>query len=50
MDKWFIFNCIREEIERMLNIKNDSKMVGDMYVELDRCINYYYMDEMSLVW
>lgn len=47
-DKRPTFNRLREEIERMLNIKNDSKMAGDTHVELDRCTNYHYMDEMSL--
>ena len=42
------FSKLRMEIQKMLNIKDSGKMAGDTQVELDRCTNYHYMDEMSL--
>jgi hypothetical protein len=35
-------------MERLVDIKNNSKLAGDTQVELERCTHYYYMDEMSL--
>ncbi|XP_062614202.1 hepatocyte growth factor receptor-like, partial [Saccostrea cucullata] len=42
------FSRLREEIEKLLEIKGNSKMVGDTQVDLERCTNYHYMDEVSL--
>ncbi|XP_061187862.1 hepatocyte growth factor receptor-like [Saccostrea echinata] len=42
------FSRMREEIEKLLDIKGNGKMVGDTQVDLERCTNYHYMDEVSL--